>query len=125
VGLNLVALLFNVIANFVAIPRFGALGAAVATALTLAVHNVLKQVVLQRTAGVRMFRRDYARAYLVVASTAAALLLLDTALDRPAVSFAGYAVGCVVVLGTNRRLLQVGDTFPELQRIPLLRKLLP
>jgi O-antigen/teichoic acid export membrane protein len=124
VGLNLVALLFNVIANLVAIPRFGALGAAAATALTLAVHNVLKQVVLQRTAGVRMFRRDYARAYLVVASTAAALLLLDTALDRPAVSFAGFAVGCVLVLGTNRRLLRVGDTFPELLRIPLLRKLL-
>jgi O-antigen/teichoic acid export membrane protein len=124
VALNLIAVVVNLVANLLAIPRFGALGAALATTLTLVIHNVLKQIVLQRVSGVRFFRRDYARAYIAVMATALALLLLDGALGRPALSFAAFAVGSVLVLGVNRRLLRVGDTFPELLRIPLVRRLL-
>jgi O-antigen/teichoic acid export membrane protein len=124
VALNIVALVINTVANLIAIPRWGALGAALATALTLLIHNVLKQIALQRTSGVRFFRVDYARLYLTVAAAALALLVLQTTLDRAIVSVAAYGVVSVVVLAVNRRLLQVADTFPELLRVPGLRRML-
>ncbi|MBD0282188.1 MAG: polysaccharide biosynthesis C-terminal domain-containing protein, partial [Thermoleophilaceae bacterium] len=122
IALNAAAVIVNVGANLIAIPRLGALGAAIATAATLLVHNVLKQAALRRFTGVRAFGLDYAPIYLTIAVTALALLAAQAVVERAAVSFALAGVAAVLVLLVSRRMLRVHETFPELLRVPLLRR---
>jgi O-antigen/teichoic acid export membrane protein len=124
VMLNLVAVTVNVGANLVAIPRLGALGAAIATTSTLIVHNVLKQGALQRFAGVRFFRVQYARLYATVAVAALVVLAVQSVLQQTLLSFAIGGVAAAAVMTRNRHVLALGETFPELLRVPFLRRVL-
>jgi O-antigen/teichoic acid export membrane protein len=124
VALNIAAMIVNVGANLIAIPRLGALGAGIATATTLVVHNILKQAALQRAGGIHFFRREYARAYVSVVVAALAVFVAQAALHEAILSFALGAVASACVLGINHKILRLQDTFPELLRIPLLRRLL-
>lgn len=121
---NLVVLALNVALNLALIPAHGALGAAVATAATLIIHNALKQWGLRRGTGIDVFDGRYLRVYAVVLLAVGALagvqLLLHPGL---AVGIVLSAVASLIVLVANRRLLDVGGTFPELRRVPLLRRL--
>jgi O-antigen/teichoic acid export membrane protein len=122
---NLAVLVLNVALNLALIPAHGALGAAVATAATLITHNALKQWGLRRGTGIDVFDRHYLRVYVIVLLAAGALAGVQLLL-RPglAVGLVLSAVASLAVLVANRRLLEVGSTFPELQRVPLLRRLL-
>ena len=121
VGLNIAAVIVNVGANLVAIPRLGALGAAIATATTLVVHNVLKQAALRRFAGVRAVALDYAPIYFAIALAALGLLATQTVVHSAVASFALGAIAAAGVLLVSRRILRVRETFPELLRVPVLR----
>jgi O-antigen/teichoic acid export membrane protein len=123
VALNVVAVAVNIGANLVAIPRFGALGAAVATAATLIVHNILKQAALSRVARVRFFPREYGRAYGSVVAAAVLLGVAASLVTNDAVALALAVLTGAVVLAVNRGVLLVGDTFPEVMRIPVLRRI--
>ena len=124
IGLNCIAVTVNVAANLIAIPAFGPVGAATATTATLVAHNVLKQIALRRAAGVRFFRAEYARAYVTVALAAGGLAAAAAALQWSAASFAVGAVVGTLVLVANRRVLRVQEAFPELLRLPVVRRLL-
>jgi O-antigen/teichoic acid export membrane protein len=124
VGLNAAAVIVNVAANLLAIPRFGALGAAIATAATLLVHNVLKQAALRRFAGVRAFALEYGPIYLAIAVAALGLLASQVVFDDAVASFALGGVAAVAVLLVSRRILRVRETFPELLQVPVLRRVL-
>lgn len=120
--LNLVAVLMNIGLNLLLIPPLGALGAAIATGITLVVHNIAKQVGLV-LAGVHVFERGYLRVYTTIAA-ATAIVLAAQAFDVPLVAvmiLAAAAFGAVVIV--NRRALDLTDVFPELARIPVLRSL--
>ena len=107
------------------IPRYGALGAAIGTCCALLIHNVLKQTGLLFGTGISLFEWRYAKVYATIVGIAAALWAVQAATAVPApVSLALAAVASLGVFRLNRHLLDVDNTFPELMRIPLVRKLI-
>ena len=121
VTINILAALVNLGVNLILIPRYGPLGAAIGTGGTLIVHNFFKQAGLRLT-GVGLFRRAYLRVYVSIAVAAAALLVLQLALDPPAiVAFVCAALASLAVLAVSRSSLRAAQTFPELMRFRLMR----
>jgi O-antigen/teichoic acid export membrane protein len=125
VVINLVAAGVSIVANLLLIAPLGAMGAAIGTFLALLVHNILKQAGLPANTGIALFDRRHARAYGFVAAAAGGLLVVQLALDPPPAVSVALALGTsAVVLLANRRALQLGATFPELNRVPILRRLI-
>ncbi|MBN8636751.1 MAG: flippase [Anaerolineae bacterium] len=124
VTVDIFAAVLNLAVNLWTIPRYGALGAAVGTTVTLVIFNLLKQAGLMRGTGVRAFDRRYLRAYLVIALAAGGLLVVQSLLAVPIwVGVLLAMVASVLVVRLNRDILDVKETFPELTRIPLVRLL--
>jgi O-antigen/teichoic acid export membrane protein len=124
VVVSLAAAAINLALNLALIPAFGAIGAGVGTCATFLVHNVLKQAALTRGTGIPFFERRHLRAYATIVATAGALVALSLATTPPlAVCALLVAAASALVLLTSRASMQIGATFPELQRLPLLRRL--
>lgn len=125
VGVNVLAVVLNVILNLALITAFGAFGAAAGTCLTLVGYNMAKQYALHRVAGIPMFDRTYGVVYLAIGLVAVPMLGLSVVF-RPPVLIAVPLVmlGGLVVLLVGRRRLRVAATFPELLRLPFMRRLL-
>lgn len=123
VAVDVAATVVNVIVNLALIPPYGVLGAAVGSASTLIVHNLLKQYGLWRYTGISLFRRQYALVYGMAALVALALLGLQIAIlpESLPLALALGAAGSLVVLAVSWRALAVGQMFPELGRWPLVR----
>lgn len=123
--LNLVTVAASLALSFWLIPRWGALGAAVATSATLVVHNLLKHVGLLLGTGVRLFDRRYAGVYGSIVIVAAGLFAIHVAGWLPfPVELALATLGSLAVVRWNRALLDVEGTLPELLRLPPARWLL-
>ncbi len=123
--INLVAAAANLALNLALIPPLGALGAAISTASTMILHNILKQAGLRRATGIDVFAWQYLQVYVLVALAAGALALVQL-IVRPhvVVGLALAALASLVVVLANRRLLRVVETFPEIARLPFMRRLL-
>lgn len=123
--INLLAAAVNVALNLLLIPRYGALGAAIGTCSTLVAHNILKQAGLRLGTGISLFEPRYLRVYLVIAAVAVGLFLVQAVL-RPGivVHVVLVGIGSLAVLAVGRTVLRIGDTFPELLRLPFARRLL-
>jgi O-antigen/teichoic acid export membrane protein len=122
---NIFAAGFHLAVSVLLIPPFGPLGAAVAVCATFIAYNIAKQLALQWFTGVRMFDARYARVYLSVVIAAVGLVLANL-IVRPSlpVGVAGVAIVSAVLLMGNRDHLRIGETFPELLRLPGARRLL-
>ena len=121
---NAAAAILNVVLSLVLIPPFGAIGVAIAAASTLVLQNILFQAGLGKGIGVAIFEWRYSRMYAVIVAGALALVAMELVFDPPApVAFAFAAVVAAVVFLANRDLLEVETTFPELMRVPFLRRL--
>jgi O-antigen/teichoic acid export membrane protein len=119
-AVNLAAVIVNVALNLVLIPAYGALGAAIGTAVTLVLHNVFKQTALHVGTSVTFFDRSYLRMYVSIAAAMAVLAAARAAeTDSVPVLVVLTVAASAVVLLANRRLLRIGETFPELRRLPL------
>jgi O-antigen/teichoic acid export membrane protein len=119
-AVNLAAVIVNVALNLVLIPAYGALGAAIGTAVTLVLHNVFKQTALHVGTSVTFFDRSYLRMYVSIAAAMAVLAAARAAeTDSVPVLVVLTMAASAVVLLANRRLLRIGETFPELRRLPL------
>lgn len=117
---NAVVVVTSLALNFLLIPRYGALGAAIATTGSLVLHNIVKQLGLHGSMSV--FPRRYAPIYASIALGAGALLVFRLVASGTTVGLlGGAAVVSAVVVVVNRRALQLGRTFPELLRIPIVR----
>jgi O-antigen/teichoic acid export membrane protein len=109
---------------FALIPLAGAAGAAATLALVLGLRGLLYLAALRRVTGLSPLR-GCAGSYAAIASGAAAL-----AVARPFVGgsvVASAAVTAAVTFGVlwrARRGLELEETFPELARVPLLRRVL-
>jgi O-antigen/teichoic acid export membrane protein len=124
VVINAFTTAFALAANLVLVPRFGALGAGVAVLATLVLHNLLKQAGLRGT-GVGVFDRRYLRTCLTVLAGAAVVGLVQQLAHPPLlVGVAVAAVVSLLVVGLNRRALRLAGTFPELARVPVVRRLI-
>ncbi len=115
----------GIILNLLLIPKYGAVGAAIATSCTFILHNIYKQVGLRLASGVSVFERKYIYFYGVIAAAALALFFLDRITHcniYVALAFVGVAtVGVLLLL---KKDLSIADTFPEVQKIPWVGKLL-
>ncbi|HEV2494762.1 MAG TPA: flippase [Terriglobia bacterium] len=119
---SVLAALANVAVNLLLIPRHGAVGAAIGTAGTLIVYNLLMQIGLLPTSHFHVFDRRYVPVYLTIGLGAAGLFALQS---LASVSFylALVLAGCVslIVFAVTKKRLGIADTFPELLRLPLMR----
>lgn len=121
---NVFSALLNVLLGFLLIPHIGVLGVAIANALTMLVHNLLNQWALREVVG-SFLDRSYVRPYVIIVCTIVALLVFQAVVSPPllvALAVAALASGGVLV-GT-RRQLRLGETFPEVLKIPLLGRFL-
>ncbi len=129
VVINIIAALVNIAINLLLIPTYGALGAACGTCGTMFLHNILKQAGLGFGTGIKLFEQRYLKIYVSIVIAAIGLLAAQLVLGQVAGGWSGYigfvlAVGIsLLVLMLNRRSLNVGQTFPELLRFPLARRL--
>lgn len=125
VVINLAALAVNIVVTLLLVPPYGTVGAAVALAVTLVAHNVMKQVGLRRATGIAMPSRGVARPLGVIALGAAGLaVLLLVSESRPVPLVLGAVGASLLVLASAKRSLRVMEVFPELGRVRLLRPLL-
>ncbi len=124
VAISSAAAVTNVILNFVLIPRYGPLGAALGTLATLVAHNLLKQFGLRLGTGIPLFRVSSIPLYATVALGSGGLYLLVERFDLSLAAAALPALLPVVaVIAVARRDLRIEDTFPELARLPLVGRL--
>lgn len=125
VVVNLLTIATSLALNLVLIRQFGALGAAVGTTATLVIHNLLKQAGLRLGTGISIFEPRYLRVYAIIAAGATGLWIVGTALQPSLLlGLALAGVASLLVVLPNRSMLRVGETFPELRRLPLSRWLL-
>lgn len=124
-AISLVAVVTNIGLNLLLIPSHAALGATVATFITLITHNLLKQLGLRFGTGVPLYPRSMLWPYtaIVIATVGlyAVVHLADVSLP------VGIVLGAVVSLGVlrvTRSHLDVLEVFPEIGRVPLAKRLL-
>jgi O-antigen/teichoic acid export membrane protein len=124
VSIDVAALLFSLAASVVLIPRFGALGAALGTSLTLALMNVLAQATLVRREFLRLIDADFLRVLVSVLAGTAIVAALQVVVAPPLVVSALLASGVgLLVLRAALPVMALADTFPELERFRLGRLL--
>lgn len=119
--INILAAVINLVANLLLIPRFGAIGAAVGTFITLMIFNTLKQAGLALGTGVNLLDMQYSRVYILIGLGALGLLLVQLGTSAPwyiSIVLAGLVSLAILVL--NRESLNVEETFPELLQLPLV-----
>jgi len=125
VTLNILAGFANLGINYMLIPRYGALGAAIGTTATLVLHNIFKQAGLRLGTGISVFDPRYRRVYIIIIIAAVSVALVQYVIGPPVYISLGLAVlASLFVFRLNRHLLNVEETFPELLRLPLMRRLL-
>jgi O-antigen/teichoic acid export membrane protein len=123
-ALNVLAMVFNLGINLVLIPRYGALGAAIGTSITLVLHNILMQIALRVATGMRLFTSVSARPLAIIGAIVVGLALLRPIVGgHPYASLALAALAAALAVGANRRSLDIGQMFPELLRLPGLQRL--
>lgn len=120
---NLLAAVLNLGLALLLIPPLGAGGAAIALAVSLVAINIYNQIGLATHTSVRGFHPAALRVYLTIALTAGLLLVISTAAVPVLLQGAAAAIGTIAVLWLNRDALRLAGTFPELARIPFVRRL--
>lgn len=120
-----VAALVNLVLLFTLIPEFGTPGAVAASAITLAFYNVLKQAGLRLGSGIPLFERQYLGLYLTIVAAAIVLFVGQQVIELGLIGALALALAATaVVLWVGRAELRIGQTFPEIRRIPLVGRLL-
>jgi len=124
--LNIVTPIIIVVFNLLLIPRYGAVGAAVATSAGLIMQNVLRQLSLWLAGGgISFFEKRFASFFLVLGSSAIGLYLIQ--LFTPKNIYVALTLAFTVstfVLWLVKKHLKIADTFPEIHRIPVVGRLL-
>jgi O-antigen/teichoic acid export membrane protein len=103
------------------IPSFGALGASVGASATMILQVVLYQAGLPRTIRGAILQRVNLRVYLSMTVAIVALFSMQLLIAPPL--WLGLAVTLatsLLLLWAHRGVLELGASFPELRRIPLL-----
>lgn len=121
---SVLVVLANTGLNFVLIPRFGALGAAISTALSLILYNLAMQAGLHRASHLNAFEFKYLSIYLTIALGAAGLFCTQFFFSVSIYQALPLA-GCVslLVLAVAKKKLRLMEVFPELVSLPFSRLL--
>lgn len=122
---NLFCTIFGVGMNFLLIPKWGAFGAALSLMATVVVHNCLNQFGLFWVGGVKAVDRRFLSTYAIICVTATAMMIVQYIFSPHSfLALALAAVSSLVVLLSARKILDIGNAFPELLKVPVLSKLL-
>jgi O-antigen/teichoic acid export membrane protein len=122
--LNLGMIVFNLALSLELIPRYGAIGAAFATSITLVVYNIVKQIMLRRTFGLTITHATTAKPLLTLGLCFVILTAAFFVIDRSSYLVVALAlVTSVAILVSNRGVLEFARMFPELERLPLVRRI--
>jgi O-antigen/teichoic acid export membrane protein len=125
VGVNASVAVLNVAMSLLLVQRYGAVGIAAANMAALVAQNLLKQWGLRRTLDTPFIDRSCVRCYLVIVLAAAGLWLFRELADPGlAVCLLAAAVASFLVLLSSRGTVELGETFPELRRLPGMRWLI-
>jgi O-antigen/teichoic acid export membrane protein len=126
VMLNIVTPIIIVVFNLLLIPRYGAIGAAVATSAGLILQSLLRQLSLWLGGGgVSFFEKRYASFFLMLGSSAVGLYLIQ--FFTPNNIYIALTLAIAVstfVLWLVKKHLKIADTFPEILRVPVVGRLL-
>jgi O-antigen/teichoic acid export membrane protein len=124
VVVNVSVALFNIALSLLLGWQYGAVGVATANMTSLVVLNLLNQWALRRAIGTAFIDRTCVRSYLAIFAGATGLWTFQT-LVHP-----GFAIGLVVAAATSfavllasRNAMELGETFPELRNVPLVRRI--
>jgi O-antigen/teichoic acid export membrane protein len=122
---NLSSAAVKVTLFLILIPRFGAAGAALAVATGIVMYNLLMQLGLRCTVGVKLFAPEYLPFSLLIAFSAACLFSLRSFTGNNIyVAGAFTAIASWAVLMSAKKQLSIAEIFPEARRLPLLGRLL-
>jgi O-antigen/teichoic acid export membrane protein len=123
VGCNVITAAVNIVLTLTLVPRYGALGAAIATACSMAFIAVLRQVALKLAAGIDTMNLQVLGFYAMITLSGALLLVVRSALGSHLYLACMVAFGSMLaVLLFTRKHLQVSEMFPESARIPWMRR---
>jgi O-antigen/teichoic acid export membrane protein len=123
--IDVITAIINIAINLVLIPRFGALGAAIGTSITMVIYNLLSHTGLLLGTGINLFQRRYVMVYVSILLAASGLLLFEMAFQvHIAISLTLAGLVSLALLRINRQTLDVENMFPEILRIPLMRPIL-
>jgi O-antigen/teichoic acid export membrane protein len=113
----------SIVASVLLIREFGAAGAAIGTTGSFLLQNGLYQWGLRTRTTVEAIDTRYIRPYASIAVGAVVAVLIERVLHPPLV-VGVVLVGLIslAVLGLNRHSLRVVETYPELGRFPLVRR---
>ena len=118
---DLIVTVGTIIVYWLVIPRYGAMGAAVATSGTLIAQNLFYQIGLKVETNVSFFQWQYLRVYLTIILGATGMFLFQVFLNPPIyVDFGVAALISLLILRINHKSLNVRETFPEILRLPLV-----
>lgn len=111
--------------TFTLISAYGALGGAMAHLFTAGVRSVASLALMEGSKGVGLPTRAFVRIATVAFVTALAVLFVEAAFDAPlTVLVPLVGVAAVAVLLRGAQDLNLASTFPELLRIPLIRRMI-
>jgi O-antigen/teichoic acid export membrane protein len=107
------------------IPRYGPLGAALGVSASLVTNNLLNHIGLWRQTAIDLFRWSCLQVYVTIILGIGFLWFMQR-MFAPSfiVGFFLAALVSLFVLWINREVMEVGTTFPELKRAPLVGKFL-
>ena len=118
---DLIVTVATIVVYWLVIPRYGALGAALATSASLIAQNLFYQIGLKWQTNVSFFHWRYLRVYLTIILGATGVVLLELFFDLPIyVDFGIAALISLLILRINHQALNVRETFPEILRFPLV-----
>ncbi len=123
--INVIAVVINLILNLLLIPPYGALGASIATAASMIVHNILKQAGLRLASGIAIFDWHYLSFYIVISACAIGVFLFQFFVTNN-IFILIPLLGAVSLLMIKllQEKLNLEETFPELLRLPFLKSIL-
>ena len=123
--LNAAAAVIGAVATLILVPIAGALGAAVAAALTLILQVMLMQLALRPQVGIPLIHRDAIRVFAIMAVATLALLVVQSVAPFGWWTILAVGVASLAVVFLCRDALHIETLFPELgvvlDRVPWLR----
>ncbi len=123
VACNLLTAATTVILALILVPRYGALGGAIANAIASVVLSLLRQVALRLAAGIEIFDIKFLAFYLFMVAASAPLLIVRSVVSSHLYVGAILALlSMVAVLLVTRKELRIQEVFPESVRLPLVSR---
>lgn len=114
-----------ILANATLIPLWGAVGAAIATTATLLAHDITNAFLVWRGGQIGRPPEGFFRPYFWVGGVTTLLFFTVTlASPAPWLAISLVGIGILAVWQSCRASLNLLETFPELARLPLLKKVL-